>query len=106
MARYMVVFITVDSKKAADRITNVLIEKKLAACVSSVPRVVSVYRWKGRVERAKEILLVAKTRTSLVGKLISEVKNNHPYEVPEIISIPIGRSNPDYLNWIEKETAK
>ena len=98
------VFITASSREEAVRLAEALVAEKLAACVNRVDGVSSVYWWKGKVERAEESLLIAKTRGDLVGKLIARVKELHSYTVPEVIVLPIKEGNPDYLKWIDEVT--
>jgi len=106
LGSYCMVFITADSSNTAKSISGMLLKKRLAACVSTVARVKSSFWWKGKIEKAAEVLLTAKTKNTLMPDIIREVKKIHPYEVPEIISIGIKSSNLDYLKWIEKETKK
>ena len=101
MKKYIVVFITVDGNKEAKKISGYLVRNKLAACVNIVPKISSIYWWKGKIEKSKELLLVVKTKKAIFKKLIKEVKKLHSYTVPEIISLPITGGNKDYLNWIE-----
>lgn len=101
MKKYIVVFITVDGNKEAKKISGYLVRNKLAACVNIVPKISSIYWWKGKIEKSKELLLVVKTKKVIFKKLIKEVKKLHSYTVPEIISLPITGGNKDYLNWIE-----
>lgn len=99
-----VVFVTVDKKTSADRIAKILLNKRLCACVNIVKNIESLYWWKGKVEKANEYLLIIKTKSILVEKLIKETKKVHPYTVPEIISFNINKGNSDYVNWVKKET--
>lgn len=100
----IVVFITVPNQKEADKIASTLIKKKLAACVNIIENVHSLFWWQGKVARAKEALLIVKTRKRLVNKLIKKVKSLHSYEVPEIIALPIICGNKEYLKWISEST--
>ncbi|RWS00029.1 CutA-like protein, partial [Dinothrombium tinctorium] len=77
-----------------------IVENKLAACVNIVPKVISIYEWKGKIENDSEALMMIKTRTSRVDELIAFVKKNHPYEVCEVITTAIQHGNPDYLKWL------
>lgn len=95
-----VVFITVPDWKTADGVSAVLLDRKLAACVTVTPDVHSRYWWQGKQETATELALTAKTLTALLPALVKAVKAVHPYEVPEIVAVPITGGNPDYLNWI------
>ncbi|WP_448588038.1 divalent-cation tolerance protein CutA [Thermocrinis sp.] len=98
--KYLVVFITTPTDKGWE-IANYIVEQKLGACVNVVAEVSSVYWWKGNIERDKESLLVVKTSTEKLEKLISEVKKVHPYTVPEIVAMPLMGGNEDYLRWID-----
>lgn len=100
---YSIVMVTCPAK-LAEKIAREVLSRRVAACVNVVSRVRSLYRWKGEVQTSSESLLLMKTRTTLVGSLEVVVKGLHPYEVPEIITLPIARGNPDYLNWIADET--
>ncbi len=101
---YVVVFITCPDMESAEKIAKTLVEKKLAACVNLVKVAKSIYRWKGKVEEAEEVLLIAKTKTSLVEQLKKEVKSVHPYQVPEVICTPVIAGLEEYLKWLEQET--
>ncbi len=79
-------------------------KKKKAACVNILPGVESHYRWQGKKETAREILLIVKTQEKLLDELISLVKRQHPYSVQEIVVMPIIGGNEDYLKWLEMET--
>jgi len=103
---YLVVFVTTSSYEEARKIADALVEQRKAACVNIVPKVNSLFRWKGKIEEAEESLLVVKTRAKLFPDVVSTVKGIHSYEVPEIIALPIVEGNPDYLKWIDEETEK
>lgn len=100
---YCAVFVTCPQGSAV-KMTKSLLEKRLAACVNEVPQVRSSYRWKGKIESARESLLIIKTKTALFGKLEAEVRRLHPYDVPEIIALPITEGFRHYLDWIREET--
>lgn len=103
---YLVVFITSSSYEEARKIADALVSQRKAACVNIVPRVNSLFRWKGKIEDAEESLLVVKTRAKLFPDVVSTVKDIHSYEVPEIIALPVIEGNPDYLKWMDEETEK
>ena len=84
-------------------ISRTLVEEKLAAC-ANILQVKSVYRWHGKVEETGEAAMFLKTRSELVDRLIERVKQLHSYEIPCILSFPIEKGNPDYLQWIEEST--
>jgi len=101
---YLVVFITASSYEEARKIADTLVDRKKAACVNIVPGVKSLFRWQGKIEEAEESLMVVKTRAELFPDVVNLVKAIHSYEVPEIIALPIVEGNPDYLEWLKKET--
>jgi len=105
MNEFIIVFVTCKDHKEANKITKSLLNKKLCACVNIVPKIESHYWWQGKIEKSSEVLLIIKTRSSLFKKLSSQIKLNHSYEVPEIISFSISEGNPDYLQWITDSTA-
>jgi periplasmic divalent cation tolerance protein len=102
--KQVVVFITVDSQKTAQKIADVLLTERKAACVNIVPALESHYWWQGKKESTQELLLIVKTQAKLLSKLIAIVKKHHPYSVPEIIALPVVGGNEDYLEWINRET--
>ena len=106
MNNYIQVITTISDKPGAEKIANALIEKKLAACVQMLGPVKSIYRWKEKVETAKEFMCVIKTRKTLYKKVEKQIKEIHPYEVPEIIAVSIVKGSRDYLKWLSKETIK
>jgi periplasmic divalent cation tolerance protein len=102
-----IVLVTCPSVGLARKIARAVAEQRLAACVNTVlSPVESVYRWKGKVERAREYLLVMKTTAKRLGELEREVKRLHSYEVPEFIALPISEGSKKYLSWMENSVAK
>jgi periplasmic divalent cation tolerance protein len=99
---HWLVLVTVPNKKTQERLTAVLLEEKLAACVSSIP-VSSRYRWKGKIERAKEFQLFIKT-TAPIERLKRRIVELHPYEVPEVLAFEVKKGLAEYLNWMRKES--
>jgi len=91
-------------EEAANTIALAIVEARLAACVNILPRVQSIYRWQGRVESATEIPLLIKSTAASYPALQETIWALHPYEIPEIIALPIGRGLPAYLNWVAEET--
>jgi len=91
---------TVGSAADAERVARALVERRLAACVNVVPGLVSVYRWKGSVEREEERLLVVKTRADKVEALREALVALHPYELPELVVLPVVGGHAPYLAWI------
>ncbi|EGB13832.1 CutA1 divalent ion tolerance protein [Pseudodesulfovibrio mercurii] len=100
------VYMTCASPGEAEAIGTMLVEKRLAACANILPGMRSVYWWRGRMERAEETVLIAKTRTDLVEALTDAVKAAHGYEVPCVVALPVTGGNPDFLRWIEDETGE
>jgi periplasmic divalent cation tolerance protein len=98
----IVVLITVPDKKLAKKISRILIEDKLAACVNIVKDIESLFWWQGKVDQAKELLLIVKARRVKLAALIKKVKSLHSYTVPEIIALPIVGGFKPYLDWIDE----
>ncbi|MDD5109142.1 MAG: divalent-cation tolerance protein CutA [Candidatus Omnitrophica bacterium] len=98
---YIIILVTASNKKEAQCIAISLISSKLAACVNIVDKVDSLFFWEGKIDRAKECLLVIKSKKAKLSKIIKLVKSLHSYEVPEIIAIPIVTGSSSYLRWID-----
>ena len=102
---FVIVLITVPTLEIGKKIARTLVEEKIAACVNILPQIHSIYRWDNEVQAEDEFLLICKTRSDLVTPyLVDRVKSLHPYEVPEIISLPIVGGSHDYLKWIKEVT--
>lgn len=101
MGEFIVILITTSNKKEGERIAHFLVENRLAACVNIVPNIISIYRWRGKVEKSQESLLVIKTKKDLFSKLTREVKKIHSYTVPEIIGLDIVEGSKEYLEWLK-----
>lgn len=97
---FCVCLITAPEGEISQKLARLIVESKLAACVNVLPGVASTYWWEGKIDEAKECLLIAKTDKLKVKGLIKLVKANHPYKVPEVISLRIKEGNRDYLRWI------
>lgn len=104
MTEFIQVSTATDKRDDAERISKAIVENRLAACVQISGPVKSIYWWKDNVDENEEWLLTIKTRKELYAKLEQAIKNFHPYEVPEIIAVPITEGNKDYLEWLENET--
>lgn len=100
----IVVFITAPTKKEAEKIGRVMVEKKLAACANILPSVTSFFSWEGKVCREDESLMILKSRADLFEGLSEAVKKLHSYTVPEIIALPVSAGSADYLKWIRDQT--
>ena len=100
--KYFVVLVTSPSRSVSEKLSKGLVGKKLAACVNRVPGITSRYWWRGKVETGKEELLIIKTVKNKLSALTRWVKANHPYEVCEVLVLPVAGGNSDYLNWISQ----
>ncbi len=100
MTDALVVLVTVPSVEVADRIADAVVGEGLAACVNVLGEVRSIYRWKGAIEREREILLVVKTTRDAFERLRARVLALHPYEVPEVVALPVAAGHAPYLDWI------
>ena len=95
-----VVLVTAPDAEVGARIARALVAEGLAACVNLVPGVRSIYRWQGAVHDDAEVLLIAKTRAALVSALGDRVRALHPYELPEVIALPVATGSEPYLEWL------
>ena len=102
MTNKRIVLTTAPSQREARRIANALVERRLAACVNIVSGIESVYRWKDKVERAKEWLLVIKTTKFKTAGVERAIKELHSYEVPECVVIGVEGGSKEYLAWLER----
>ena len=96
----IVVLVTAANGEEATRLADMLVGAHLAACVQILPEMESVYRWQGKIERAAEILLIAKTTKAKFDELEREVRALHSYETPEIVAIPLVAGSTPYLKWL------
>ncbi|HSN18102.1 MAG TPA: divalent-cation tolerance protein CutA [Gammaproteobacteria bacterium] len=95
---------TVPDRESGERIAQALVEERLAACVNLVPGLTSIYRWQGKVEKEPECLLVIKSTAARSQALMERIKTLHPYDMPEMIVLPITDGSPEYLKWITENT--
>ena len=103
MDTFIQVMTATDKKEDAERIARSLVEMRLAGCVQIVGPVMSIYRWKGRIETAGEWLCLIKSHKDRYGAIEEAIRSLHPYETPEIISLPIIDGSESYLNWLQGE---
>ncbi len=103
---YLIVLVTAPSLKDGERIAVSLVKGRLAACVNIVPKVSSLYVWKGKLCKGEEVLLVIKARARAFPRIDAQVRDLHPYKVPEIVAVPITMGSRPYLSWISGSTAK
>ena len=97
-------FCTCPDEDVARRIADVLVEERLAACVSVLPGLRSVYRWQGAIQRADEVLLLVKTTRDRIEALTARVASLHPYELPEVVAVEVAGGLAAYLDWVEEQT--
>ncbi len=102
----LVVFVTASSEEEAYRIGQRLVKDKLAACVTLLPGVRSLFWWEGKVTEERETLMILKTRGALFPDLVRTIKALHSYQVPEIVALPVKNGSADYLAWIQAVTSK
>jgi len=100
-----IIYSTVNTIQDARRIAHTLVEEQLVACVNIIPKIESIYTWKGKIENDEECILIAKTVDKNVKKTIQRIKTLHPYELPDIVVLPIIGGLKDYLDYIATETA-
>jgi periplasmic divalent cation tolerance protein len=104
MSDAALVLVTVGSDEEASRIGKTVVQERLAACCNIIPRIQSIYWWKGEVCEEEEKLLIIKTRHELYTALQARIRQLHSYEVPEVICFPIDQGLPEYLRWIVEST--
>lgn len=101
MTDKIVVLTSCAAEADAERLARALVEGRLAACVNVVPGARSFYHWKGKIESAEEFLLIVKTSRDLFPALRSEMEKLHPYEVPELLALPVVEGAENYLSWLD-----
>ena len=99
---HIIVLVTVSSEEEGKRIADILLQKKAIACANVIREIESFFWWKGEVDHSGELLLLMKSRGKLLEKIVKLVKENHSYEVPEIVAVPIIGGSADYLRWIDE----
>lgn len=100
----LLVLTSLPDAATAERIADRLVEQRLAACVNILAPARSVYRWQGVIERAGEVPVLIKTTAARYAELESALRDEHPYELPEIVAVPITHGLPAYLDWLSSET--
>ena len=106
MTEALVVLTTVAKPDEGERLANLIVESELAACVQILPPMSSIYRWEGKLEKASETLLLIKTTRAAYPALENLIKQKHPYQTPEIISLPVETGLKDYLDWLTASVRK
>ena len=99
------VYMTAGSVEEAKSIGQILVGQNLAACVNLLENMTSIYKWEEKLEESQEVIMIAKTRKTLMPKLIETVNSLHSYDCPCLLELPIQGGNPDFLSWIERQTA-
>lgn len=100
----LLVLTTCPDPDSAEALASALVERRLAACVNIMSPCHALYRWQGKIERASEVPLLIKTSEARYAELEAEIRARHPYELPEVIALPIARGLPAYLQWVANET--
>jgi periplasmic divalent cation tolerance protein len=95
-----IAFLTAPDLETAEGLVNSLVEERIIACGNIVPSLISIYRWQGAVERSGEVLIIVKTTAAEVPRLLARVPELHPYEVPEVLVIPVEAGYTPYLSWV------
>jgi len=99
---YYIFFVTVPNIEEGKKIANILVESKLAACVNIIQNVISIYRWKGNIERENEMLLIIKTTENKCDLIVQKVREIHSYSNPECVAFKIEKGSKIYLDWINE----
>jgi len=100
---YVFVYITTSGEEESKNIGETLVEERLAACVNIMPSIESIYLWKGKIEEDTESLLIVKTKSGNIDKIIKRVKEIHSYETPAILAVPLIEGSKDYLDYLDSE---
>lgn len=106
MDQTILILTNLPDEATAVALAHRLVEHGLAACVNRLPGVRSVYRWQGRIEESAEVSLMIKSTQARYAELEKAIKSWHPYQLPEIIAVPIIGGSPEYLDWIMQQTTK
>ena len=102
---FVQVLVAVPSARLAADLSRRLLQQRLCACAQTLGPVTSRYRWQGKLEQAREWLLLLKTRTALLSRLEREIRRHHPYQVPEILALPVQSGSASYMEWLQRECA-
>jgi periplasmic divalent cation tolerance protein len=104
MTDAILVLTTLPTADAAAEVAKAVVDEKLAACANILPALRSIYRWEGKIQDENEVLVLLKTRQAQYERLKARILGLHPYEVPEVLAIPVEQGNQPYLDWIARET--
>ena len=105
MDEVLIVLTNLPDRASAEKLAQALVDRRLAACVNVLAECTSIYRWKGEVGRAAEVPVLVKTRAARYGEVEAAIRELHPYELPEIVALPVTRGHDEYLRWVAAETA-
>ncbi|BAW79505.1 divalent ion tolerance protein CutA [Candidatus Nitrosoglobus terrae] len=103
---YLLIFCTCPDEEVARKLATLLVEKQYAACVNIIPRLASVYYWKEKIQTDSESLLLIKSRVDTYSVIEQTIREQHPYELPEVIAVTISNGLSDYLRWIDKRLSR
>ena len=106
MKEYIQILTTTEKREDAQKIAQILVQKRLAGCVQVIGSISSTYWWKNRIETAEEWLCLIKSEKGLYEELEKTIKEIHPYETPEITAVPIVAGSKEYLGWLDQELKK
>ena len=104
MNEVLLILTNLPDRASAERVAEALVIQRVAACVNVLAECASIYRWEGKLEHASEVPLLIKTTRAAYPKLEDALRKLHPYELPEIIALPVDTGLPEYLNWVVQET--
>ena len=104
MDEFIIILTNLPDRATALKLARELVERRLAACVNVLAECASVYRWKGKVELAAEVPMLIKARAARYDEVEAAIRGLHPYELPEIVAVPILRGLDEYLEWVAGET--
>lgn len=99
-----VILVNASGPEEATRIGRILVESRLAAAVNVIDGISSIYRWEGAVRQRAEAQLIIKTRADLAARVVARVTELHSYACPGVVALPVAEVNPEYLDWVERET--
>ncbi len=99
---HIVILCTCPDHKSAEKLARGLVEGRLAACINLVPGLTSIYPWRGKIERDSEVLMVIKSRRDRYRDIEQFILKNHPYEIPELVALPVVSGSEGYLHWVDE----
>jgi periplasmic divalent cation tolerance protein len=105
MTDALLVLTTLPTADAAAQVAKAVVGERLAACANILPALRSIYRWEDKIQDENEVLVLLKTQKTHLARLTARILELHPYEVPEVLAIPVEQGHPAYLEWIARETA-